>query len=425
MKADNGDLFQRRTLPDLLRSRCKNRICCFLAIKICETGACVIFAGDGLTGACVIFAVSRIDGAAAVQGSAFNWDFICRNLSQMGGFGIRYRKCQWRNAMYLIFGCMFAIVLLSILFCRYKRKKAHRRLCAMSCEEKRHTLEMVISPFGYCYDMTQDCFSTTIDAPQRAFGYTALYDRYAPRFGMVFDCLPVYFDYRGRTWLVEFWKGQYGVNLGCEVGIYKADGLVASVLRKTALFHSAEDGEMLPMSLRLYHRGNLLCEKSARHWWLTAFRMGEFCEPRDLEVQAALTFPNSEMLYAFAGALHECADVEYAVRGFQIRIRFRTGACRRQTCLRGLRSRYTQWKNRIGCRWFVRATRPFLSGMDRLLVLYFCLPRLIRRLLCFGWRGRCRKKSCRCCNRGGRRCKETRGSGIECDRRCERSCQKR
>ena len=30
----------------------------------------------------------------------------------------------------------------------------------------------------------------------------------------VFMCLPVYFDYGGKTWLMEFWKGGYGITAG-------------------------------------------------------------------------------------------------------------------------------------------------------------------------------------------------------------------
>ena len=281
----------------------------------------------------------------------------------------------------------------------------------MSCEEKLQTLETIISPFGYCYDPARDYFSTTLNAPQRTFGYTALYDRYAPCFGMVFDCLPVYFDYRGRTWLIEIWKGQYGINAGCEIGVYKAEGLVTSLMRKTALFQSVGDEELLPMFIQLYQRGTLFLETCRRHWWLTAFRMGAYCEPRELEVQAGITFPNAEMQHAFVGALRERGDVEFSVRGLQVGIRF----CACTSCelpwLRRIRCRYEQWKNRILCKLFNRVTRPFTCGMDQLLDLYYCLPRLIRCVFCFGKRRRCHKKSCRCCHK--RSCKRECGRGNQ------------
>lgn len=137
--------------------------------------------------------------------------------------------------MYFLVGILLLLVLFLSLFHHHRKKKICKRICSMSCDDKLEQITSLIEPFGYTYIPCQDIFSTTIDAPQRAFGYTALYDYYAPRFGMVFDCLPIYFDYGGRTWLIELWKGQYGINLGCEVGIYKADSLVAQSQLRTTL----------------------------------------------------------------------------------------------------------------------------------------------------------------------------------------------
>ena len=64
------------------------------------------------------------------------------------------------------------------------------------------------------------------DAWQKAFGYLDAYNRAAPYLSMVFDSYPIYFDYEGRTWLVQIWKGQYGICTGCEIGLYYTDGIV-------------------------------------------------------------------------------------------------------------------------------------------------------------------------------------------------------
>lgn len=117
--------------------------------------------------------------------------------------------------------------------------------------EKCKKIEELITPFGYCYNHKQDIFSTTIDAWQRDFGYTEAYNRYAPRLNMIFDCEPIYFDYQERTWLIQFWKGQYGINTGGEVGIYYSDSIVPPALRNLTLFHSVQNSEMLPISIHL------------------------------------------------------------------------------------------------------------------------------------------------------------------------------
>ena len=41
---------------------------------------------------------------------------------------------------------------------------------------------------------------------------------------MIIDCEPIYFRYKGKKWLIEFWKGQYGMTTGGEVGIYYTTG---------------------------------------------------------------------------------------------------------------------------------------------------------------------------------------------------------
>lgn len=296
--------------------------------------------------------------------------------------------------MYLFFGCLLVIILVFFIFFRHKRKKICRRLQNMSCEEKCDTLGPLVEPFGYCYNPSQDVFSTTIDAPQRAFGYTALFDRLASHFGMVFDCLPIYFDYLGRTWLIEFWKGQYGINLGCEVGIYKADSLVSTIGRKTALFQSVENAEMLPMSIRLFHHDRPLCQVYGKHWWLTAFRMGYFSEPQNLWMQVCITFPNREMLAAFANALQEQGNTPFHTCGRHIRILFQ-GCTSRFSLFQKLIRRVNQWWNRFSCRLFLWVTKPFQTGMDRLLCLYFYLPRVFRRILKDKKRRKCCKKCCR------------------------------
>ena len=39
---------------------------------------------------------------------------------------------------------------------------------------------------------------------------------------MIIDAYPVYFDYQDKTWMIEFWRGQYGINTGAEIGVYHA-----------------------------------------------------------------------------------------------------------------------------------------------------------------------------------------------------------
>ena len=73
---------------------------------------------------------------------------------------------------------------------------------------------------GFLYDPDQDIIYTRMDALQRGFGYAFGYDAAALGINAVLDCEPIFFDYDGRHWMIELWKGQYGLETGCEIGVY-------------------------------------------------------------------------------------------------------------------------------------------------------------------------------------------------------------
>src|SRR5690242_20482520 len=73
---------------------------------------------------------------------------------------------------------------------------------------------------GFLYDPDQDIIYSRMDALQRNFGYAFGYDAAALAMNAVIDCEPVFFDYDGKHWMIELWKGQYGLETGCEIGVY-------------------------------------------------------------------------------------------------------------------------------------------------------------------------------------------------------------
>ena len=76
------------------------------------------------------------------------------------------------------------------------------------------------SAVGFAYDHDKDSFYSTKDAWQKKMGYCHLYDVGAPIFQMIIDTEPIKFYYNNKNWLITFWKGQYGIVTGAEIGIY-------------------------------------------------------------------------------------------------------------------------------------------------------------------------------------------------------------
>lgn len=266
--------------------------------------------------------------------------------------------------------------------------------------EKCALVEELAKPFGYVYHCCCGYFSSALDAWQKAAGYTQLYDYLAPRFKMVFDALPVYFNYRGKTWLIQFWKGQYGINTGGEIGIYHADRLLSESEYRTALFQAAEDAEMLPCSLELYRENGDFVKLSEKHWWLTVFLPGVFSRPSGLCLKASICFPDGEMLEAFRRGLCRAGypGELISVQNLSLSFAFHKPLPEHYGLLTRFRRRLSQCVNRISCRLFVRITRPFVCTEDRILFLYYYLPFCFRKLM------RLRRCDRRCHRKNGCRC---------------------
>ncbi len=292
---------------------------------------------------------------------------------------------------FFLFFLLFFVLILGLCF--WRRHRAVKKVRCMTCCEKQRLLDTVLEPFGYYYECKQDLVSTRNDAWQRGAGYTAFFDRAALHLHMVFDALPIYFDYGNRTWLIELWKGQYGINTGAEVGIYYADRLLAPEEYATARFQAVADCDRLPVTFNLFHRETLLASMSNRTWWLTAFLVGKFTNPSRLSMEISIRFPDQEMQRQFLEALHhlrqdnETLQFSRCCQGFGVHIRYSCGCplspvCPgRISCLRRLRIRWAQLCNRFFCRLYRRITRPFTCTLDRILFLYELLPFILRRML--------------------------------------------
>lgn len=74
---------------------------------------------------------------------------------------------------------------------------------------------------GFSYDPAQKILYSNLNGPQRFFGFCETIDVSAdPILSSSIFCDPIYFYYNGREYLLELWKGQYGIMSGVEVGLY-------------------------------------------------------------------------------------------------------------------------------------------------------------------------------------------------------------
>ncbi|MBD5105650.1 MAG: DUF4474 domain-containing protein [Lachnospiraceae bacterium] len=304
------------------------------------------------------------------------------------------------------------IILLICLICYLKKRHAMKCVCRRCKEEKIKDLNCVLEPFGYVYCEKQDIFISGYYIWQREMGYCRFYDESAVSMNMVFDCEPVPFYYDGREWLIEFWKGQYGMSTGGEVGLYVAkDEVDLPGIFSGTMYESVADEEMLPMEFVLKKNGRTLCKRSAVHWWLAGFLLGEYSSPKQLSMEIKITFPNREMRNAFLEGLYRLgyAKHEVCICNLTVTIYFTIPKSRQPRRKWGCLVWLAQWKNRRNCRIYRKLTKYFCTSLDRIDYLRCCYRRIYKLLLCVGRLGkknrklekfkkRCQKQKCPCRN---------------------------
>ena len=163
----------------------------------------------------------------------------------------------------------------------------------------------------YYYTDDKECWQSNA-------GYNEVYDQMTPLTAMFIDCLRVRFNYGGKDWMVQFWKGQYGwLLLGAEIGLYTApEGEVSGVHGDINHYDCAAQEDWLYMQLDCYYaeqgKGTyerLFSRPYAKYWWPTGFVKGQltkYTAPRsELKVKARITLKDEVMADAFVAALEQ------------------------------------------------------------------------------------------------------------------------
>lgn len=287
--------------------------------------------------------------------------------------------------MYICVGILLILCILCFVTIFFKRRHIIFKIHHMDPCTKLNLLNSFAEPFGFHYDSQEDIITSNLNAWQRNLGYCSLFDRSASRFQMVFDCEPVYFNYDNCTWRIEFWKGQYGINIGGEIGIYQADSIVSPKDYDHTCFHCVDNENLMPVSMELNYKGNCLFSLHRNHWWLTGFQVGTYCQPEDLTMNATITFPHKDMLSSFVDSLMRLgySDCQLDIYNYTVSFCFSTPHTWQPRFSHQKRIYFSQCQNFVFSKLFLFLTRPFTCTVDKILFLYFFLPSVFRHILHF------------------------------------------
>ncbi len=182
---------------------------------------------------------------------------------------------------------------------------------------------------GYRYNSAGDFYYTDDkDCWQKSAGYNEVYDNMAPATGMFIDQVRIRFNYGGKDWMIQFWKGQYGFLLvGAEIGVYTAPGgTYKGDTSGVNHYNCADQEDWLNMQLDCYwsennngHYKKIFTREYGKYWWATGFVKGQLTKytiPKtELKVKGRITFKSTEMANLFVYGLRDSGFVRAAGSG--------------------------------------------------------------------------------------------------------------
>ncbi len=228
------------------------------------------------------------------------------------------------------------------------------------------TLNQELATFGFAYNPNDDIFFSAIDAWQREYGYGRPYDEIAPLLCLIFDCESIIFNYNNKKWLIEFWKGQYGMTTGGEIGVYVLED--DNNPFNDIIYDSVTDYELFPMSFVLKKKDDIIMIRNERHWWLTGFKLGEFSTPSDLVMDVGITFPNIEMRDSFVNSLRQTGYRNEDIRLVNNTVYFTFDKPRgMQPLLKNkIVTFFAQKYNKHNCKIYNKYTKEYTNTLDKL-----------------------------------------------------------
>ena len=230
---------------------------------------------------------------------------------------------------------------------------------------------------GFAYDMKGDYFYSLMNCWQREMGYCKAYDEGSPFFNMIMDCEPITFSYGGKRWLIELWKGQYGITTGGEIGIYNTTREDIDYEKFKGTFYEAvSDAELMPLSFVLKKNRKVLIRRSAIHWWLTGFKLGEFSQTDSLTMEARITFPDADMLQNFVSALQAVGYTkkEYSIKKLMVLIHYTKPHSPQPLTRNMAQETAVQLTNKNNCTLYELATHKYKFTLDKLEYLKTAMP---------------------------------------------------
>lgn len=295
---------------------------------------------------------------------------------------------------YILIFVTLLVLLLLLIRKTIQKKNSSKRDSLESDFSTKHSLSTKfqllntnLKDTGFAYELRQDIFYSVMNAWQRNFGYCQLYDEAAAPLSMIIDCEPIRFEYDNRYWLIEFWKGQYGMTTGAEVGVYVSEGPpldIPGVFHGT-FYESVTDEEKLPIAFSLKKNGKILFTRKGIHWWLTGFKLGEFSRPSELSMDIMISLKNKFMREAFVVALEKIGyqNTDYVVNNNTVYFTYDTPYSPKPFTRTKFTELIMQKNNKKFCKSYQKITKNYSHTLDKIEFIRRYSPKLYEKSIRF------------------------------------------
>ncbi len=189
--------------------------------------------------------------------------------------------------------------------------------------EDPNTAGKILELAGFEYDEKQGIYYSQMNPLQRKFGFNLVYDMAAPMVGMIYDTKRIEFNYDNREWMIQIWKGQYGITSGAEVGLYNRDP------SRNFQYDCADDEDLIEMQFDFYNQNEFVFSRGPeKHWWLTGFKIFNVGMPLLIDLDITLKFTDKQMAQAFAESHRNTAatclldPITYKITGSTVNIKW-------------------------------------------------------------------------------------------------------
>lgn len=133
---------------------------------------------------------------------------------------------------------------------------------------------------------------------------------------MFIDQVRVRFNYEGKDWLIQMWKGQYGFLLvGSEIGVFTApEGAYDGVSNDITQYRCPAQEDWLNIQHEAYYKRKDACchekiftREYGKYWWTNGFVKGQisnYATPKtEITTASRITFKSEEMADLFVKGL--------------------------------------------------------------------------------------------------------------------------